>query len=146
MKAMILSIALALTGAAYAQQAPQIVVPCALDVSGYCQPVQVLVPIVAPGGTGSLVLKTSPGYLYEVDVTPIDTPGFLMVFDAAGVPPDGPASPKECLAVKLGETTDLRFFNGPPEQFMVGIVVAFSSTGCFTKTGIPAAFLHGAVQ
>jgi hypothetical protein len=146
MKTMILSIALALTGAAYAQQAPQVVVPCALDGSGYCQPVQVIVPIVASQGTGSLVLKTSPGYLYEVDVTPIVTPGFLMVFDAAGVPPDGPVSPKECLAVKTGETTDLRFYNGPPEQFVLGIAAAFSSTGCFTKTEIPAAFLHGAVQ
>lgn len=71
--------------------------------------------------------------------------GYVMVFDAAAVPADGPVTPIRCIPVAANTGLDLNF-RGSPLRFDVGAVLVFSTTGCFTKTASATAFLAGDVQ
>ena len=116
---------------------------------------QCLVPAAVPATpvvSGSLesghVLKASPGCLLSgyatVDAT---TTGYLMVFNSITVPSDGAVTPIECVYTNLNPgSVGVNFAPLPPEFFSVGISIAFSSTGCFTKTASPHAFFHAIVQ
>jgi hypothetical protein len=69
-----------------------------------------------------------------------------MVFNSTTVPVDGAVTPIECQAAPANGTTSLTFNPGPVESYSTGISVAFSSTGCFTKTASATAFFHGGIQ
>lgn len=103
-------------------------------------------PIVSTAVEASHVLKATPGCLIAVYVTPQTTAGFLLVFNSATVPADGAVTPQDCIQVPASITNYLNWAPQPPEWFSVGISVAFSTTGCFTKTGNASGFFHGLVQ
>jgi hypothetical protein len=84
------------------------------------------------------ILKASAGSLYNVYSTASTTAGYLMVFNSATVPADGAVTPIECIQVAASQTGRIDY--QVPEIFTTGISVAFSTTGCFTKTGSPAFF------
>lgn len=102
-------------------------------------PIQV---VGSPAAEGSRVLKATPGYLVNLTVSIAAVNGWIMLFDATAVPADGAVVPRWCQAV-VGNAT-LGGFNIPfptPLRFpSSGIVVVFSSTGCFSKTASNAAF------
>lgn len=91
---------------------------------------------------GSLIVKASPGNLYGYNVTSAASAGYVMIFNSATVPADGTVTPARCipLAANTGLEVDLR---GQPTFFSAGIVIVFSTTGCFTKTISATAFIAG---
>lgn len=105
-----------------------------------------ITPIVSASAEASHILKAAPGNLYSAYVTTGATAGYLMVFNATSVPADGAVTPVECVYVPATNTTAITFGAGPPDAYSVGIVVVFSSTGPFTKTGSATAFFKARVQ
>ena len=99
----------------------------------------------SPAPASALIVKGGTVLLTGVSVTSGATAGYVMVFDAATVPADGPVTPKRCipLAPATGIEIDWR---QSPLYFQQGAVVVFSSTGCFTKTASVAAFISGDFQ
>jgi hypothetical protein len=104
-----------------------------------------IAPVVSPTFEASRLIKAAPGNLYSVYVTTGATPGFLMTFNAKSPPADGPVTPVECVSVPANSTVSVSF-NGPPDIYSIGIVAAFSSTGCFTKTASATAFFKARAQ
>lgn len=129
-----LFISLGLASAALAQS--QFVVP----------PNAPATPIKSGAAEGTHVLKASPGTLYGLYVTTGATAGYLMTFNATSAPADGAVTPVDCVYVPATTTIALWWGPQPPEYFSTGISVAFSSTGCFTKTASATAFFHAMVQ
>ena len=103
-------------------------------------------PVVSGAAEGSHVLKASSGCLIAAYVTTGASAGFLMVFNSATVPGDGAVTPIECISVPATTTIGLNYAPQPPAWYSTGISVAFSTTGCFTKTISNTAFFHGLVQ
>lgn len=69
--------------------------------------------------------------------------GYAMVWDATSAPADGSVSPGGCFPIAPpvagGPNPYVSMANTPMGvQTTNGITVAFSTTGCFTKTGSPA--------
>lgn len=93
----------------------------------------------------SMVVKSSAGYASNVYVTP-SAAGYLMVFNQSTIPSSGAVTPMHCVAAPANITTWLVFNNGQEEAFPNGIVVVFSSTGCFSYTPSVNAFIHANVQ
>lgn len=82
--------------------------------------------------------------LYGFTVTSGASAGYVLVFDATSLPADGTVTPQNCIKVAATSTVSESF--NPPEQFATGIVVAFSTTGCFTKTASSTAFFNVQAQ
>lgn len=103
-----------------------------------------IAPIASTAAESSHVLKSSAGNLYGVSVVPTAT-GYMMVFDATSAPADGAVTPKFCLPVSANSAGNITARN-IPASFATGIVVVFSTTGCFTKTASATAMFTGMVQ
>jgi hypothetical protein len=103
---------------------------------------------VATVGSAALenfhVLKAAAGTLYAVNCNATQT-GYVMLFDAAGVPGDGAVTPRKVwfYSAATQQTIDKAF--NPPLAMAAGAVLVFSTTGPFTKTtpGSGAAQLSG---
>lgn len=91
-------------------------------------------PVVA----ASLALP-GPSYLHGINVTSGASAGYVMLFDSATVPADGTVAPARCLSLAANATSERSFL--VPLSIRLGIVVVFSTTGCFTKTASPTAFI-----
>lgn len=92
-----------------------------------------------PVAAGSLIAKASAGNLYGYEVVAGASAGYLMVFDSATVPADGTVAPRRVHAIAANASLS-RSFN-PPIRCANGITLVFSTTGPFTKTISPTAFL-----
>lgn len=94
---------------------------------------------------GSLILKTSAGYLQGFSVTSGAAAGYVLIFDSATVPSNGTVTPKFCYNLPATSTTGATWvpYSMP---FTNGLVIVFSTTGCFTKTISATAFISGQVQ
>lgn len=105
-------------------------------------------PVVSAALEGSHVLKASSGCLLSGYAT-IDstTAGWLMIFNSTTVPADGAVTPQDCIYISAAPgSLGLNWAPLPPEWFSTGISIAFSSTGCFTKTVSAHAYFHALVQ
>ena len=71
--------------------------------------------------------------------------GYVLIFDATTVPANGTVTPKFCYSLPANQTTGASWISYPV-PFATGIVFAFSSTGCFTKTASTTAFFSAQVQ
>lgn len=105
-----------------------------------------ITPTATAAAAQSLAIKTTAGNLYSVAVTATATGGFLMTFNAAAVPGDGSVTPLDCVVVPASTTVSINFAPSPPQAFSTGIMAVMSSTGCFTKTGLTAAFIKALAQ
>lgn len=96
--------------------------------------------IASPAVTASLIARTSAADLYDLNVVSGGTAGYVMLFDATTIPADGAVTPAYCipLAANTGLQTN---FRAEPTRFVNGVVVVFSSTGCFTKTASATAYI-----
>lgn len=93
----------------------------------------------------SLVLKNSPGNLYDCYVSVGATAGLLMIFDATSAPSDGAVTPAEVFIAPASGTVRHTFIT--PRVFATGITLVFSSniTNFFTKTASATVFMSGRV-
>lgn len=103
-------------------------------------------PIVSAAAEGSHILKAAKGTLISLYVTAGASAGYLMTLNSATVPADGAVTPINCVQVAANNTVALNFAPQPPEYYSTGIVVVFSTTGCFTKTISNTAYFHALVQ
>lgn len=101
--------------------------------------------VVAPTVTSALIAKTVSADLFDINVVSGATAGYVMVFDAKTVPADGAVVPVYCMP--LAANTGLQSnFRAEPTAFQNGVVVVFSSTGCFTKTASATAYIAAYVR
>jgi hypothetical protein len=98
-------------------------------------------PSASPTVTGSRILKPIGGVLHAINVTTGATAGYVMIFDSATVPPDGTVAPSFCIPVAINTGITHQFVT--PMLFQSGIVMVFSTSGCFTKAISATAFLEG---
>lgn len=90
--------------------------------------------------TAGQVFKSASGNLYGINVVSGATAGYVMVFNATSIPADGTVTPARCYVLAANSSFDLAF-KPTPIFFGTGIVVVFSTTGCFTKTASATAFI-----
>lgn len=92
--------------------------------------------------TASTVIKASAGNLYGFNVVSGASAGFILVYNATSAPADGTVTPIKCLPIAANTGIDVNM-RGQPTYFSTGIVIAFSTTGCFTQTLSATAFISG---
>jgi hypothetical protein len=98
----------------------------------------------------SLVVKTSPGSLNRVSAIATAT-GYLLVLDATAAPGDGAIAAGtllRCFSMQAANTTIIPSFFAPDGSitYINGLVLVFSSTGCFSKTASATAFISASYQ
>lgn len=103
-----------------------------------------ITPVVSTTLESGHVLKVGAGNLYRVEVTST-VAGYLMVFSTPTVPADGAVTPLLCRAVGANVSTEVDHSTAP-DRYASGISVAFSTTGCFTKTASATAMFEGSVE
>lgn len=112
----------------------------------YPLPVQArpIAPVFSTAYEAAHVLKSIPGTLYALQANYTDS-GWVLLLDATAIPADGAVVPVKAWQVSSARASTLdRTFN-PPLAMAHGIVLVFSSTGPFTKTGNPVAQFSGEV-
>ena len=105
-------------------------------------------PIVAVQNStaaGDLIAKASSGLLNGFSATSGASNGYVLIFDSATVPSDGPVTPKLCYILPAYSTTGASWINNPV-NFVNGITLVFSTTGCFSKTISNTGFFSAQVQ
>lgn len=85
------------------------------------------------------VWKASAALVYGIRAVAGASAGFVMVFDSASVPADGAVTPKLCFNLPATTTLSHNFSTGPL-YLPTGFSMAFSTTGCFTKTASSTAY------
>jgi len=120
---------------------------CFLAVPAFAAaPIGTPIPSIQSGAAeSSHVLKATPGLLNGFSASSGATSGYVMIFDATTAPSDGAVTPKFCYALPASQTTGASWVEYPV-YFVNGIVIVFSSTGCFTKTASATAFFTAQVQ
>ena len=93
----------------------------------------------------SHVLKASSGSLLGFSATSGASAGYVLFFDATSAPSNGTVTPKLCYYLPATNTIGASWVNFPI-AFQSGIVVEFSTTGCFTATSSATAFFNAQVQ
>lgn len=105
-----------------------------------------IVSVQSSVAEGSRILKTTGGtFLNGFSATSGSVAGYVLIFDSATVPADGTVTPKLCYSIPATSTTGASWLNYPI-PFSNGIVIVFSSTGCFSKTVSATAFFSAQVQ
>jgi hypothetical protein len=117
----------------------------ALSLAAAPAAAQVALPVQPTASTApasGLVLANQTAFLQGIQVTSGATAGYVLVLDAALIPASGAVQPKRCypLAANTGIEPSYR---GAPVSFGTGIVILFSTTGCFTYTPSATAFIEG---
>jgi hypothetical protein len=105
-----------------------------------------IVAVVSASAESNHVIKASPGLFYDAYVTTGATAGYFMAFNATTAPVDGAVTPASCVQVPANNTISLGVYGAPPVVYTTGVVLVFSSTGCFTKTASATAFFSGRVK
>lgn len=92
----------------------------------------------------NLVAKAAAGYLNSFTATDTSTAGYVLIFDATALPSNGTITPRLCYELASSSSIQETFFN--PIPFNTGIVLGFSTTGCYSLTASTTAFLSAQVQ
>jgi hypothetical protein len=93
----------------------------------------------------SHILKASSGLLNGFSATSGATAGYVLLIDSASVPADGAVTPKFCYSLPATQTTGASWISYPA-PFSSGIVIVFSTSGCFTKAASATAFFSAQIQ
>jgi hypothetical protein len=100
-------------------------------------------PAATPAVASSLQIKATPGNLLSLNVTSGGTAGAVLILDSATVPSSGSSvTPIKCYELAASSTLDLHW-GATPLGTVNGIVVLFSTGGCFTFTASVTAFISG---
>lgn len=112
---------------------------------------------LGPGGCAALsskissaqeashVFATAQANLCQFSITTAGTAGYVLVYDATTAPSDGTVAPKACYQVSANNTTGFSYISSPLYT-STGLVMVFSSTGCFTQTSSATAVFSAQVQ
>jgi hypothetical protein len=98
--------------------------------------------ISSPALEASRLVCTASCNVYSMYVTTGATAGYFMTFPGTTNPPASPGGavvPTDCVSVPAGATAALDY-SGTNEPFSGGLVVAFSTTGCFVYNASPSVF------
>jgi hypothetical protein len=116
----------------------------ALPFAAQAQSQDAVRPLANATAAGSVIASTRPVVLSRLAVTAGASAGYLMVFDATTVPADGTVTPVICRAVTANGSVAVSL--DAPARFATGLVLVFSTTGCFSKTISATAFFEYAVR
>lgn len=108
------------------------------------------IPSLFPSPSAALaanqVVSAVPANLYSFEVSADATLSgaawWILIYDAIAAPTDGAVTPVKCYALASGATSFKETFFYPI-QFVTGIVIGVSTTGCFNKTASVHAFISG---
>lgn len=100
----------------------------------------------SPAAESGRVLKATGGNLFSFSVTNGATAGYVMVINAAAVPANGAVTPVICLQLPANTSVGVQWDARNPLSLNTGIVLVYSTTGCFTKTASATAFFAGQIQ
>jgi hypothetical protein len=100
-------------------------------------------PVYTQTVSSSLIAKSQAGWFYSFNGT-TSTTGYFLVFDSATVPADGTVAPLFCYSVAANTTIATGLLNNV--YMNNGIVIVFSTTGCFTKTASATAHISAQVR
>lgn len=106
-----------------------------------------IVPQASTALESGRVLKASPGAFYAVTVDVGTTAGKLVVLDAPALPASGATlTPTRCINAPASSTVSTNAAD-IPDRMQTGIVVLFTTGGCFTYTpSATVTFSGGRVQ
>ena len=103
----------------------------------------------APALATAQVIKGSSGNLYSFEVSADSTLSaaawWILIYDATADPGNGTVTPLKCYAQASG-VTSASYAWLTPINFKTGIVIAVSTTGCYTETQSAHAFISGDAQ
>ena len=102
-------------------------------------------PTAVASATSGLVLKTAAGNLYSLQVANAATGGYVLLMDQTTVPSAGAVTPSKCFFMPSAAGNLSLSFN-PPLRFSSGIIMLYSSAGCFTFTASNPTFMSGEVK
>ena len=101
-----------------------------------------ITPVVSTTAEAFHVIKASAGSLYAWRVTTGASAGYVLILNATSDPGNGAVTPLDCVQVAANATTGSSAAI-VPEAFGTGIVIEFSTTGCFTLTKSATAYIKG---
>lgn len=104
-----------------------------------------IVSVQSAAAEASHVLKASPGVLNGFSVTSGASAGYILLFDAVTAPSNGSVTPRFCYQIPASSTLAASWLSYPV-PFTTGIVIEFSTTGCFTAASSATAFFSAQVQ
>lgn len=79
-------------------------------------------------------------YLHGASITTGAFGGYFMILNAAADPGNGPVTPIKCMEVGSNQTAGISADPDTVWDFPEGVVLLFSTTGCFTETQSATAF------
>lgn len=103
------------------------------------------VPTATAAVGSNLVVKGTPGNLYSWVVTSGASAGYVMIFNATTLPADGAVTPADCRVIAANSTIGSGNYD-IPERYSTGIVIGFSTTGCFSKAASATAYIRATFQ
>ena len=79
-------------------------------------------------------------FVSGVNVVSGASAGYVLIYDAVSAPADGAVTPARCLPIAANAGLEINW-RAAPIWFRNGVVVVFSTTGCFTQTSSATAFI-----
>ncbi len=79
-------------------------------------------------------------FIHGASITTGATAGFFMILNAAADPGNGTIAPTKCVQVAANQTAGISADPDTAWDFPKGVVLLFSTTGCFTETQSATAF------
>jgi hypothetical protein len=112
--------------------------------SAAAQSADAVTPLANTTVAGSYIVSTKRINVVRIGVTSGASAGYLMVFNATTVPADGTVTPVFCRPVAANAYVNYDLEDGA--RFSTGLVLVFSTTGCFSKTISNTAFFEVSVR
>lgn len=97
-------------------------------------------PQATASAVTSVVVPNGVLGLHGAAITTGAAAGYFMLLNAAADPGNGPVTPVKCVQVAAASTTGISADPNTMWDFPKGIVLVFSTTGCFTETQSATAF------
>lgn len=94
----------------------------------------------------SRIFKASSCLLFDFQVNTTTSPGWVLVFNSATVPADGPVTPAKAYQLPANSTLGASWAPAPPLLLGTGCTIVFSTTGPYTKAASATAMFSAEWQ
>ena len=101
------------------------------------------VPVVPQATTAvatSVVVSAAPALLHGASITTGASGGYFLALNATADPGNGAVTPLKCVAVAANSSATMTADSATSWLFSKGIVLVFSTTGCFIEAQSATAF------
>jgi hypothetical protein len=88
----------------------------------------------------SVVVPQGVLFIHGASITTGGSAGYFMIMNAAADPGNGTVKPIKCVVVAANATVTVTADPDTAWDFPLGVVLVFSTTGCFTETQSATAF------